>query len=213
MFRLPPCRARRLRGAAVRLAGSAVWLGAALPEAGAEPPVAPPMRAAAAAVDSVLAFRLSDQFGRVHEAAGYRGRPFIVVGAGRGGRADGTAWVQALRGLQCPGEALAAVPIVAVADRRHAGQTVHPRGVPRLLRRVVRSQFPDDRRQPVLLDWDGALARRLAFDPASCTIALVDGGGRTIARTQVAAVDTAAARELLRRAAAPPAAALTSGTP
>lgn len=204
MFRLPPCRARRLRGAAVRLAGSAVWLGAALPEAGAEPPVAPPMRAAAAAVDSVLAFRLSDQFGRVHEAAGYRGRPFIVVGAGRGGRADGTAWVQALRGLQGEGEALAAVPIVAVADLR---------GVPRLLRRVVRSQFPDDRRQPVLLDWDGALARRLAFDPASCTIALVDGGGRTIARTQVAAVDTAAARELLRRAAAPPAAALTSGTP
>jgi len=143
------------------------------------------------AADSTLHFRLGDQFGRVHDAAEYRGRAMILVGAGRGGRADGTAWVEALRGLQADSGA-AAVPVVAVADLR---------GVPRLLRRIVRGRFPDDRRSAVLLDWDGSLARRLGLQPDRCTIVVVGPDGRPDVRTSPTVVDTAAARELLRRAA------------
>jgi hypothetical protein len=153
--------------------------------------------------DSAVGFRLSDQFGRVHDAAAYRGRPLLLVGAGRGGRAAATAWVEALRGLQGdPAGAAPALSVVAVADLR---------GVPRLLRRVVRGRFPDDRGQAVLLDWDGTLARRYQFAGDSCTILLVGPAGRAHAqttRTAVAGVvDTARARALLREAAAltPPA--------
>ncbi len=85
------------------------------------------------------------------------------------------------------------MPVVAVADLR---------GLPRLLRRVARRQFPKDRRQPVLIDWDGTLARRLALDPGRCTILLVGPAGELHARWTPGAVDTVFARALLRRAAA-----------
>jgi hypothetical protein len=156
------------------------------------PPLLRHAGGAAPAADSVVGFRLRDQFGRVHDAADYRGRVLILVGAGRGGRAAGTAWVDALRGLQPDSAATAAIPVVAVADLR---------GVPRLLRRVVRGRFPDDPRRAVLLDWDGALARRLDFHAERCTIVLVGPDGRPGAWTSPAAVDTSAARELLRQAA------------
>jgi hypothetical protein len=146
--------------------------------------------APAADDDSVVAFRLRDQFGRVHDAAAYRGRALILVGAGRGGRTAGTAWVEALRELQSD-SAAPAVPVVAVADLR---------GVPRLLRRMVRGRFPDDPRRAVLLDWDGALARRLGVSAEECAVVLVGPTGRTHARTRAAAVDTARARALLRQA-------------
>jgi hypothetical protein len=149
------------------------------------------------AADSVVGFHLHDQFGRVHDAETYRGRALLLVGAGRAGRAAGTAWVGALRGLQGDSAGAVAIPdvipVVAVADLR---------GVPRLLRRMVRGRFPDDRRQPVLLDWDGALARRLGFEPERCTILVVGPDGGVYARTSSAAVDTAAAWALLREAAA-----------
>ena len=155
--------------------------------------IPPPPRVAAPAADSVLGFRLSDQFGRAHDAADYRGRALLLVGAGRGGRAAGTAWVETLRGLQLDSAETAAIPVVAVADLR---------GVPRLFRRVVRGRFPDDRRRVVLLDWHGSVARRLGFDAERCTIVLVGPDGRPGARTSPATVDTAAAQELLRQAAA-----------
>lgn len=167
--------------------GRSIFLAIALSLGGAAPPPAP-------VADSAVDFRLTDQFGTVHQAATYRGRPLLLVGAGRPGRAAGTAWVGALRGLQGDSaDASAGIPVVAVADLR---------GVPRLLRRMVRGRFPDDRRQSVLLDWDGALARGLAFDPERCTILLVGPLGDVQARTTVLAVDSAAARTLLRQAAA-----------
>ena len=152
-------------------------------------------RGPAPAADSPVDFRLTDQFGTVHEAARYRGRPLLLVGAGRAGRAAGTAWVGTLRELQ--GDSAdargGAIPVVAVADLR---------GVPRLLRRMVRGRFPDDRRQAVLLDWDGTLARGLGLDAERCTILLVGPQGVVQARTTALAVDSAAARTLLRQAAA-----------
>ena len=148
---------------------------------------------AASGADSVIGFRLSDQFGRVHDAAEYRGRALLLVGAGRGGRASGTAWVETLRRLQEDSGGAVALPVVAVADLR---------GVPRLLRRMVRGRFPDDRRQAVLLDWDGSLARRFGFDAERCTIVLIGPTGRTHAQTSPeAVVDTTLARAMLRDAA------------
>jgi hypothetical protein len=154
-------------------------------------PVSAPRVVRAPEPDSLVAFRLSDQFGRVQDAGDLRGRAYLLVGAGRGGRTAGTAWVESLRALQSDSAGPAALPVVAVADLR---------GVPRLLRRVVRGRFPDDRSQGVLLDWEGTLARQLGFDVQQCTIVVVGPSGRVHARTTTAAVDVDSARAILRRA-------------
>jgi hypothetical protein len=152
-----------------------------------------PVTVPAPAPDSLVAFRLSDQFGRTQDAADLRGRAYLLVGAGRGGRAAGTAWVESLRALQGDGVGPAVLPVVAVADLR---------GVPRLLRRVVRGRFPDDRDRGVLLDWEGTLARQLGFDVQQCTIVVVGPSGRVHTRTTTAAVDLEGARAILRQAQA-----------
>ncbi len=158
---------------------------------GAVRPVLAPLVVRAPEPDSLVAFRLSDQFGRVQDAGDLRGRAYLLVGAGRGGRTAGTAWVESLRALQGDSAGSAALPVVAVADLR---------GVPRLLRRVVRGRFPDDRSRGVLLDWEGTLARQLGFDVQQCTIVVVGPSGRVHARTTTAAVDVDSARAILRRA-------------
>jgi hypothetical protein len=136
-----------------------------------------------------VVFRLRDQFGHVHDAADFRGRTLLLVAAARGGRDVGTAWVQTLRALTVDTGAVVTPPVVAVADLR---------GVPWLLRRIVRAEFPNDVRQPVLLDWDGSLARRLELDRERCTVLLVDHEGRVVRRITPAAVDTLAARAIWR---------------
>lgn len=142
--------------------------------------------------DSAVEFRLKDQFGQVHDAADYRGRPVYLVGAGRGGRASATAWAAALGPLVrgADGNAGAVVP---VADLQ---------GVPRLLRGFVRGRFPSARGSAVLLDWDGAVSRRLGFDPAQSTVLVLAPSGRPVLRANTLGVDTAAAAAFVRRARA-----------
>jgi hypothetical protein len=142
--------------------------------------------------DATVVFRLRDQFGRVHEAGEYRGRALVLVAAARGGRVVGTAWVEALRGLQDSVTPAGDVPVIAVADLR---------GVPWILRRFTRGQFPHDRRQPVLLDWDGSVARGLDLDRERCTVLVVGPDGHVETRVTPAVVDTLAARALLRAVA------------
>jgi hypothetical protein len=141
---------------------------------------------------TTVAFRLRDQFGREHDAGDYRGRALVLVAAARGGRSVGTAWVEALRGLQDSVTPAGDVPVIAVADLR---------GVPWILRRFTRTQFPHDRRQPVLLDWDGSVARRLDLDRERCTVLVVGPDGQVETRVTPAVVDTLAARAILREAA------------
>jgi hypothetical protein len=177
------------------MAVRALVLGVALAApVGARPTVAV-RHQPSADTDSVVAFRLGDQFGGQHDAAAYRGQAWLLVGAASGGRDAATAWVETLRALQRDptGELTPrVVPVVAVADLR---------GVPRLLRRFVRGRFPRDPERAVLLDWEGSLARRFALDGSRCTIMLVGPSGRLEARTLPTAVDTVLARALVRQAA------------
>lgn len=180
---------------AVRALALSVVLGAAAAPGSVRTHAARRPHAPQPAADTVVVdFHLSDQFGQMHDAAAYRGRTLVLVGAASGGRAAGTAWVRTLRGLQDDAAPTTVVPVVAVADLR---------GVPRLLRRLVRHQFPDDRRQPVLLDWDGTVARRLAFDRERCTLVVVGPTGRPQWQTTSTAVDSALAYTILRDAATP----------
>jgi hypothetical protein len=170
------------RPAALALAG-VLALGAAGRALPAQPP------------DSVVAFRLKDQFGAETDAATFRGRAFYIVAAGRGGRAPATAWggllPRALAAAGAPGDA--AAPVVLVAD-------LH--SVPRLLRGLVRGRFPGARRDAVLLDWGGTVAGRLGLDGERCTVLAVSPAGRPALRAVTTTADSAEVAAFVRRAAA-----------
>lgn len=168
------------------------------PTAHRAPQATAPVRASTARkVDSVVQFRLPDQFGRVYDAAEYRGRRFYVVAAGSGGRSAATAWGTMLpRALAAGADPAPAAdtlpaPVVLVADLR---------GVPRWLRGLVRGRFPHARRDAVLLDWTGALAVQLALDPARCTVVAVSPAGRPMLRLTTLSADTAEVAAFVRRA-------------
>lgn len=140
-----------------------------------------------------MQFRLADQFGRMHDAAEYRGRPLYVVGANRVGRASATAWATTLGPLLAGADGHAPGAVVPVASLER---------VPRVLRGLVRGRFPTDPRHAVLLDWDGAVTRRLAFDPTRATIVAVGADGRPVLRLATLAADSATVATFLARAEA-----------
>ena len=151
--------------------------------------VAPQVSAPAA--DTVLRFRLEDQFGRVHTPARYAGAPMFIVAADQGGRTVAREWALALGAELAAAGAGQRIAVLPVADLRR---------VPRLLRRLVRGRFPKQEGEQVLLDWEGTLARGYGFTPDECTVLLVGPGGELVRRASVTVVDSALVREFARQA-------------
>ena len=145
----------------------------------------------AAAGDTVVRFRLEDQFGRVHTPATYAGAPVFIVGAAQGGRATARAWALALTAELEASAAAPRITVLPVADLR---------GVPRLLRRLVRGRFPQEKGEQVLLDWEGSLAQAHGFERDECTVLLVGPTGEVLRRTSTTTVDAALVREFARQA-------------
>jgi hypothetical protein len=171
------------------VAVAALVLGSPLP---GSPPMTAEGRAPYAAVsDTVVRFRLEDQFGRVHTPATYAGAPVFIVGAAQGGRATARAWALALTAELEASGAAPRITVLPVADLR---------GVPRLLRRLVRGRFPKEKGEQVLLDWEGSLAQAHGFERDECTVLLVGPAGEVLRRTSTTTVDAALVREFARQA-------------
>jgi hypothetical protein len=180
--------------AAARLATLTLLAAALALPARAVPPVSDALPSAvrpAAGVDSLVRFRLEDQFGTVHTRERYAGTPVFIVGGDRGGNAAARAWALALAADLTASGAGGRIAVVPVADLRP---------VPRLLRRLVRSRFPKARTEGVLLDWEGAVARAHAFQPDECTVLLVGPAGQILRRASGTTVDPAMVREMVREA-------------
>ena len=168
---------------------AALVLGSSLPGA---PAMSADGRAPrAAATDTVVRFRLEDQFGRVHTPAAYAGAPVFIVGAAQGGRETARAWALALTAELEASGAAPRISVLPVADLR---------GVPRLLRRLVRGRFPKERGEQVLLDWEGSLAQAHGLGRDECTVLLVGPTGEVLRRTSASAVDAALVREVAPQA-------------
>ncbi len=88
----------------------------------------------------------------------------------------------------------------------HALSAVVPvanlKAVPQVLRGPMHRRFPTDPRHAVLLDWDGAVTRRLVFDPTRATIVAVGADGRPVLRLATLAVDSATIATVWARAEA-----------
>jgi hypothetical protein len=173
--------------AATLVAATLAWPHAATPRH----PGAMAPQVTAAAADTVLRFRLEDQFGRVHTPARYAGAPMFIVAADQGGRTVAREWALALTAELTAAGAQQRIAVLPVADLRR---------VPRLLRRLVRGRFPKQDGEQVLLDWEGTLARGYGFTPDECTVLLVGPAGELVRRTSATVVDSALVREFARQA-------------
>jgi hypothetical protein len=99
------------------------------------------------------AVTLRDQFDVLTVLPPQPGRPVVVLASARAGKDAAARWQRRLQDVG----ATAGVQVVSVADLA---------GVPRLLRGMIRRVLPSDTAARVLLDWEGALARRVRGERA-----------------------------------------------
>ncbi len=135
-------------------------------DARARDPRTPDVRGVAEPVPDLLpAYRLLDQFNRLVTDESVRRQASIVIVAGRSGAAAAERWTVRIREALVPSEAL----VVAIADLQ---------GAPKLFRGFIRSMFPKDTSNAVVLDWDGVIGRRIRGDKAPLIAAVYGADGR-----------------------------------
>ena len=138
----------------------------------------------------LIDFALTDQFGREHRRAEYAGGVLVVVGTDRSGSAHVGGWLALARDGLEDLDAAGRLPALGVADLR---------GVPSLVRPVVRAALARAVDRPVLLDWEGRFATAYGFAAGACTVLVADAGGRIVHRTSGTAADPALVAPLVRR--------------
>lgn len=127
-------------------------------------------------------FELQDQFDNVVKFGFPRSTPTVLTVADRAGSKQVDGWVAALtkhfpRGLAVEG----------LADLSAA---------PGWLRGSIRKQFRADLPHPVMLDWEGHVARSFQYEPGSVNVYLIDRSGRIVYWTY-GIVETKALDELI----------------
>lgn len=132
------------------------------------PPESPPVR--------LPDFALADQFGRELGQETYAGVPVVLVAGDREGAPGVALWTAALRAVIGGGD----IGVLPIADLR---------GVPRVLRRMVRRLLPTDPDHWCAIDWDGQLGAlvRGAHGPL---VAAAYGRDRALRTWEVLPLDT-----------------------
>jgi len=139
---------------------------------------------------ALVDFRLTDQFGRVHAAAEYRGEVVVVVGSDRAGSGYVPQWIAAVRDALADEPGWPHVRTIGVADVR---------GVPALFRPMVGLLLQRTAERGVLLDWEGVFARAYDFVPGECNVIVVDREGRLVLQLSGQEVERVRAGLLVQR--------------
>lgn len=115
-------------------------------------------------------FRMKDQFGQEYTETSFEKPVLVFVCGDRKGSEYTTKWRESLNnGLsETQRKNVRFVDVACL-------QTV-----PFFLKGFVRKQFPQDRSQWTLMDWDGVLAKRFSFEDDKCNIVAFDERRRLI---------------------------------
>jgi hypothetical protein len=116
---------------------------------------------------------LVDQFGSRIDWSTFAGRSAVLLCVDRQGLEFVPEWTTRLRA-----EVGATATVVVLADVR---------GVPRLVRGVVRGAMPKDTALRVFLDWDGSVARLIRGERAPLAVAVYDAQGQLRLSTPLSA--------------------------
>jgi hypothetical protein len=142
-----------------------------------------------------VTWSVQDQFGKTHTPKELRGRVVLLV---TGDQGTGSSWVRAT--LTALGRTVdtSRVTVVRVADLR---PELKPdlRAVPVVPKPFSKAQLPSLTDEPVLLDYNGVLARRYGFLPGSPNQLVIGSDGQVLAHTRGATVNPVQASILAAR--------------
>jgi hypothetical protein len=124
--------------------------------------------AAMAGTNIVATFELTDQFGRAHSLSFPREKVCVLLIGDREGSRQLDGWTKAI--AEKFGDS---VDIYGLADLRE---------VPRPIRPLIRDAFKKKHEQPVLLDWDGAVASRCGYARKEALVLVVGWHGEVLHR-------------------------------
>ena len=110
---------------------------------------------------ALVRFEIEDQLRDVHTDGDYRKGIFVLLGADRRGSAFTSEWASAI------GESLAT--LTGAPELRMVG-LAHMKGVPRLLRGLIRSTFPKRPESWILLDWEGVFEDAYGYEKKNTNI-------------------------------------------
>ena len=125
---------------------------------------------------TLIEFELKDQFGRTYDQNGFEDQIIILLGADRQGSEFTDLWGTTLADSLRSYNILDQVVFVALADLR---------AVPKLMRGIIKSYFPDNQEKWVLMDWQGRFPIAYDFRPDHCNILIFNQNKKLIFQTAV----------------------------
>jgi len=128
----------------------------------------------------LLKFSIQDQFDSLHTESDYLGGITIIIGSDKGGSQYDKIWIQAIRdslGNKLNGNEIKFLTVANVSS------------VPFFLKGLVRSKFPQDKKEWVLLDWKGYFADTYQFVGDATNIMIVDRNGGLVYKTNGQTLD------------------------
>lgn len=133
-------------------------------------------------------FTLETAAGEEYTQEYRKDRILVMFGTDRTGSAYSREWVHILRDTLTHWNVMDSVAFVGLADLQ---------GVPFFLRGLVRSLIPDDRTDPLLLDWEGLFPEIYRFEDGACNILIFDRERKLYHRESVKVLDPVALSSLL----------------
>lgn len=137
-----------------------------------------------------VTWSIQDQFGRTHTPKELKGRVVLLVAGDRDAANTSSSWVRATLTALGRGVDTSRVTIIRVADMRQ---------VPSLPSPFAKAQLPSLGSAPVLLDFQGVLARRYGFLPGGSNQLVIGADGTVLAHTRGTAVNPVQASILAAR--------------
>lgn len=109
----------------------------------------------------LIDYELQDQFESVHRRADVEGKIVLLIGSDKGGSSFNGLWGKAIQESLRDHPGYDQISQLPYSDLR---------GVPFFLKGMIRSKFPEDPHQWVLMDWKGVLAKTYDFVPKSSNL-------------------------------------------
>lgn len=148
-----------VRGAPARTLSLLTGILLCLPGSAADPTSSLPSK-------TIPSFELSDQYERLHAIRFPVSKVLVVAVADRKGNAQIDAWIRPVHDQYRD-----RIEIIGIADVS---------AVPTLLRGMVRKRFPKEREYPVMLDWEGKVARSFDYRKETANVFVLDATGGVI---------------------------------
>jgi hypothetical protein len=128
----------------------------------------------------VLAFAIKDQFDSVRTEKEYLGTVTIIIGSDRGGSNYTGIWTKAISdslGNNINDTQIKFLPVADVSS------------VPFFLKGFVKSKFPQERKQWILMDWKGYFTDTFQFVEDASNIVIIDKNGIFVYKTSGQTLD------------------------